>query len=198
LTTTISRYAFTDDTGDGESGDVLNAALIATAFYDPIDALLANPLTLGSIVSATSQPRSVVYNSATQSLPNNTLTAVTFDTEDFDVGSMHSTSVNTSRMTCPANGTGAYLAIGKVPYAGSAGGTARVARLRKNGSDIGTQGNLGPVAATTQVVHTMAIFGMVPGDYVELYGFQDSGGALNIGDGATRAIQSELTVIKLW
>lgn len=43
---TISRYAITDDTGDGESGDVLDAAFFGLAFYDKVDALLAAQLNL--------------------------------------------------------------------------------------------------------------------------------------------------------
>lgn len=47
MATTISRYSFTDDTGDGESGDVLNAALIGASIYDKIDLLFASSLTIG-------------------------------------------------------------------------------------------------------------------------------------------------------
>jgi hypothetical protein len=50
--TTITRYSFTDDTGDGESGDVLNAALIGTSIYDKIDALLAANITFGGRITA--------------------------------------------------------------------------------------------------------------------------------------------------
>lgn len=39
--TTISRYSFTDDTGDGESGNVINAALIAASIYDKIDLIFS-------------------------------------------------------------------------------------------------------------------------------------------------------------
>lgn len=44
--TTISRYSFTEDTGDGLSGDVITSALIGLAFYDKVDALLAAQLNL--------------------------------------------------------------------------------------------------------------------------------------------------------
>jgi hypothetical protein len=35
----ITRTAFTDDTGDGVSGDIWNSTLIGTSLYDPIDTL---------------------------------------------------------------------------------------------------------------------------------------------------------------
>src|SRR4051812_25971408 len=52
MSTTISRYSFLDDTGDGESGDVINAALIGAAIYDKIDALIAANISFGGTVSA--------------------------------------------------------------------------------------------------------------------------------------------------
>lgn len=39
--TTITRYAFTDDSGDGETGDIWTAALIGTSLYDKIDLLFS-------------------------------------------------------------------------------------------------------------------------------------------------------------
>jgi hypothetical protein len=199
-TTTITRTLYTaivDDDGTGSTGTVVDKAHLGE-LYTGIDAIIAGNIEWGGIQYATAQPRAVVYNSTTQSLSDSTLTAITFDTEDFDVGSMHSTSVNTSRITCPANGTGAYLVIGKVTYAANATGV-RVARIRKGGSDVATQATHAATAGATQVVQTICLIGMTPpSDYVELYGFQTSGGALNTGDAATRAIQNELTVIKLW
>lgn len=53
--TTISRTSFTDDTGDGISGDIWNATLIGTSLYDPIDALLANALELGGALTTGGQ-----------------------------------------------------------------------------------------------------------------------------------------------
>lgn len=54
MATTISRASLNDDTGDGESGDVWNAALVGTAIYDKIDALIAtDPIIFNSIVLTT-------------------------------------------------------------------------------------------------------------------------------------------------
>jgi hypothetical protein len=197
MTTTISRYPFSDDIGDGESGDILNAALIGTAFYDKIDAILAGNVEWGAFQTAPTQPRCLVYNSTTQSLSDSTLTTMLFDTEDFDIGGLHSTSVNTGRATCPANGTGIYLVIAKIAFVANGTGL-RVARIRKNGSDVTTQSTQAATASGTQVVQSIGLVALTPGDYVEVIGFQSSGGALNSGDASARSIQNELTVIKLW
>ena len=53
-----------------------------------------------------------VYKSAGgggQTISNNTATALTFDSEEFDTDSFHSTSTNTSRITIPAGKGGKYL-----------------------------------------------------------------------------------------
>jgi hypothetical protein len=165
--------------------------------YDAFAAVQNEIVAIGTtLISGFARAR--VYNTAVQSLTNITVTPLLFNTEDYDLGSMHSTSVNTSRMTCPANGTGAYLAIGKVYFLGNATGVARVARFRKNGSDDGTQTVVPPATANPLTVNVMSILGMTPGDYIELCAYQDSGGALNVGDGATRVLQCELTVARIW
>jgi hypothetical protein len=48
------------------------------------------------------------YNSGTQSV-NNTSVALTFDSEEFDVGGFHSTASNTSRIVIPSGKDGYYL-----------------------------------------------------------------------------------------
>jgi hypothetical protein len=50
-----------------------------------------------------------LYNSTTQSILNNTLTAISFDAEYFDTDGFHSTVSNTARITIPAGLGGKYL-----------------------------------------------------------------------------------------
>jgi hypothetical protein len=39
---------------------------------------------------------------------------------------------------------------------------------------------------------------LVAGDYIELVGYQDSSGALDVGDaGANRVLQNELSIVRL-
>ena len=49
-----------------------------------------------------------LYNSASQSISNNTLTAITYNSENFDTDSFHDTSSNTSRITIPSGKGGKY------------------------------------------------------------------------------------------
>jgi hypothetical protein len=197
-TTTINRStaAITDDDLSGTTGTIFNDAWYQL-LLNAVDAIIAGNVEWGGFQTAPTQPRCVVYNSTTQSLSDSTLTTMLFDTEDFDIGGLHSTSVNTGRATCPSSGTGIYLVLAKVAYVANATGI-RVVRIRKNGSDFTTQSTQAATAAGVQVVQSIGLAALTPGDYVEVIGFQSSGGALNTGDAASRSIQNELTVVKLW
>lgn len=124
-------------------------------------------------------PRAVVTNTAVQTIPTATSTVVTFDTEVADVGGLHSTSVNTGRLTCPSGGDGLYAVKGFVSWVGNATGGRQIA-IKKNGStqyaNVIVPGNVtyGPSGGTSIDLP------LVAGDYVELVVYQDSGGNLNI------------------
>lgn len=148
-------------------------------------------------IDSPTQPRCSAYNNTTQSINDSTFTALTFNSEDFDVASMHDTASNTSRLTVPTGGDGVYLVIGHASFAGNATG-ARVAQLYKNGATAlkrTTMNNAG--AGTTVLVPVSEILVLVAGDYIELRALQDSGGALNTGS-ATRDLTNTLSMIKLW
>ena len=123
-----------------------------------------------------------VFNNAVQSIPNGTLTAVTFNSERFDQASngadtMHDTVTATSRLTCRY--AGVYLVTGHLQFASSAAGTIRMLRVRLNGAtDIGAAWN-GPIASTAVGMTVTTIYSLAVNDYVELMAYQDSGGALN-------------------
>jgi hypothetical protein len=71
---------------------------------------------------------------ATQSIPHNTRTALTFGAEDDDVLGWHSTSVNTSRIT--PNIPGRFAITGCVYLGGRADYSLIVADFGKNGTAI--------------------------------------------------------------
>jgi hypothetical protein len=119
-----------------------------------------------------------VYNNANLSLTTGTLTALTFNSERWDTGNFHSTSVNTGRLVAPT--AGLYEIGGSVQFASNGTGTRDI-RIRLNGStalaiDIWTAiagGSVQPVQVTT-------VYQLAAGDYVELLAAQTSGGNLNV------------------
>ena len=120
-----------------------------------------------------------VHNSTTQAIPTSTWTSVTFDSERFDVGGLHSTASNTSRFTIVT--TGHYLIGAHVEFAASSSGTGRFARILLNGTtriaDTGT--GYTPVAGNVVRLHLSTIYALTATDYVEVQMFQDTGGNLN-------------------
>lgn len=100
--------------------------------------------------------------------------------ESFDVGGMHSTSANSSRITIPTGGAGVYQITACLEWA-SSGGTVRGIQLRKNGSVNLTGNGLVPQLPGLAFGHTVTtLVKLAAGDYVEIMGYQDSGSASNI------------------
>ena len=121
-----------------------------------------------------------VYNSAYISIPNNTDTALTFNTENFDTNSYHDTSTNTSRLTVPT--TGKYLITANAGFAANATGY-RFAKIVKNGAT--TVSNINTMASPNGTydthINNSVVVSATAADYFEIFVFQTSGGALNGG-----------------
>jgi hypothetical protein len=121
-------------------------------------------------------PAARVYHSTNQSIANNTGVALAFNTESFDTDTIHDTVTNNSRLTCKT--AGKYLITGTIEWAANATGI-RQAILQVNGTtQPGIDERIGtatyPVTTTVVTLYDLAV-----NDYVELLGYQDSGGALN-------------------
>jgi hypothetical protein len=125
------------------------------------------------------------YNDGTQSITNNTSTAVTFAGEEWDTHSIHSTSVNTSRFTVPSGKDGKWEFTYKALFAANATGL-RIGWLRKNGGTdtnnvIGSTCNVAPNSTALATVSKTCQADLVATDYIEMFVYQNSGGSLNIG-----------------
>lgn len=119
-----------------------------------------------------------VYNNASISVANATLTALTFNNERYDTDTYHSTSSNTSRLTAPAPGL--YRISGVVRFAANATGDRRVA-IQLNGSTIIAYNIVNAVSGGGVTILTISTdYQLTTSDYVELMAYQASGGALNV------------------
>lgn len=155
-------------------------------------------ITAAQFLNSPTQPRAVSFNSAVQSLANATETALTFDTDTLNVGALHNTGLNSSRMTVPTGGDGLYVLIGWGAPQSAASGNAYV-YLRKNGTTaLGTASRWTLINGSTAPNFTLALAALVATDYVEVLGFQNSGGALNFGDNSLRPFQNQFIALKLW
>lgn len=118
------------------------------------------------------------YQNTAQSLANTTWVSLNIDVGVDDNWSGHSNITNNSRYTCQIAGT--YWVSGCYAPVGNATGF-RAARIAKNGSPVLGSGVYLPPnngveegVATTRCSVTLAV-----NDYVEVQGWQSSGGTLN-------------------
>ena len=126
-----------------------------------------------------------VTKSANQTLTTATTTELTWDTESWDSNGIHSTSVNTGRLT--AVNAGRYLVICQAVFAVDAGGTGyRALEVWKNGNAgtwIAGDTEPAPGTATYSVLTVVAEVSLAATDYVNAYAYQNSGGNLDIRSG---------------
>lgn len=120
------------------------------------------------------------YQSAVQSIANSAVTALSMDTTGIDTYGGHSNVTNNTRYTCQTTAPGMYMIVGYFGLTANATGV-RLIRINKNGStlplsqlDMATPGTAVSLAMQATCIVTLAA-----GDYVEVAGFQTSGGALN-------------------
>lgn len=118
-----------------------------------------------------------VFNNANISIADATLTALTFNSESYDVGGMHSTAVDTARITFPAAGT--YTIIANIIFASNATGIRQI-RFRINGATFILMHNFGAVTGNETTTGAVVDYLAAAGDYVECMVYQDSGGPLDV------------------
>lgn len=120
-----------------------------------------------------------LYKSSAQSIPNNSFTLLTFDSEVFDTDGFHSTSSNTERITIPTGKGGKYGIFWQVGYVGNATGF-RNSYIGKNGSTAAVYGNIiGVPSGDSFFSMNYTVLDLAAGDYIQMYTGQTSGGNLN-------------------
>lgn len=119
-----------------------------------------------------------VFNSANISVANNTVVALTFDSERWDTATLHDTSTNPSRITITEPGL--YIIGAGIAYAANATGR-RGLLIRRNGSITSLDETVLAVAGGFETrMSGSTLINLVAGDYVELLAFQTSGSALDV------------------
>jgi hypothetical protein len=150
-------------------------------------------------INSPTQPRCSAFKSIVQVLATGANTALDFDTEDYDVGAMHTTGGGAgAKFTVPANGAGLYLLTGCAYFQSNGAAGGRIAQWRKNGATplaapAQAPGNAAQVVALQPVAQVV----LAAGDFVELMAFQDSGANVNMGS-AFAGSQNYGQIVKLW
>lgn len=153
--------------------------VITTADNTGILQLQAGGTTIATISSTGLQqnvgaPAFSAYQGTLQSISNNTNTKLTINTEDFDTNSNYDNATN-YRFTPTVAG---YYQINGAVYFASPSQDANV-KIFKNGVNwkIGVQGGTGAYIYGSTVSDIIYFNGST--DYVELYGYQNSGTSKN-------------------
>lgn len=146
---------------------------------DPGGTLAAKKITLANLLLGSSSiiPRARVYQNAHQSIANNTPTALTFNSEDYDTDTIHDTSTNPTRLTATTAGT--YAIHGQVEFATNQTGI-RGAYIEYNGASYLhiVRHDTSGTDVTRIEIYTQ--YYLAATDYVELRAVQTSGGALDV------------------
>lgn len=171
-------------TASGLTNLSANAEGVATSFArsDHTHAITWNP------------PACRLTNTASQNVATSTRTAITFNTETYDTDSMHSTSVNTDRITI--NTAGLYVVTAHLEFPANAGAGVRQTEIRLNGSDAtllaiqGTYPGAAGVIAAVSCTVKLAV-----ADYLQCTAFQNCGATLAVGGTAQYQMQFAATWI---
>lgn len=135
------------------------------------------------------QPRiTILNNSSTPAAIPTGGGVINFALEVIDVGNWHDTASNTSRVTVDAHAI--YEIVGAVQFASATGGTnpRRGAGIRVNGGTI-FYGDITPSGTGNIGKQVTVDLELQAGDYIELWGFQDSGANINIGDNTSTRLR---------
>jgi len=118
-----------------------------------------------------------VYNSADETIADATGTLLTFDSERYDNGGLHSTVTNTGRLT--AAKAGKYLVTAHVGFWPNAIGM-RTVYLRLNGATYIAIQKVPAAAVGVHYVSVATVYHLAATNYVEVLVYQSSGGNLDI------------------
>ncbi|MFE0648543.1 hypothetical protein ACFVZH_08155 [Streptomyces sp. NPDC059534] len=155
------------------AGEKVTASKLTAATKTPIDFLM-NP------------PRANVYPANPAPVPTGSSVLIPFDGEQWDTDSMHSTTVNPSRITI--NTSGQYLVSIYARYPVHATGYRQLnLRLNSGGSSSAgstlTTINVAAVAGTSTFITRTFELSCTAGDHYELFTLQTSGTTLNLDIG---------------
>jgi hypothetical protein len=134
----------------------------------------------GTVASGSTFVGAYATKTAAQTLTNNTDTILTWNAERFDTDGFHDNSTNNSRMTIPAGKGGKYLVIACAYWVTGSG--YRELNVYKNNSLANYFYTV--IDANYGFQNVSTIVDCVATDYLEVRGFQNSGGNLNVNAGA--------------
>ncbi len=136
-----------------------------------------------------------VFNSAAIVATDGVVVNLTFDSERFDTDTIHSTVLNTDRLT--AITAGVYVIVCNIRWVAAIGGTRRALFFQLNGiTNIASDEKDPPDNVNAVPDHELStIYELAANDYVIAQVFQDSGANINIS--AVGNVSPEFMMVKI-
>lgn len=128
---------------------------------------------------ARNKPHCRAFNNANINVNSATATAMTFNSERFDIGGCHSTVSQTSRLTVPTGEGAKYLMGSNLSWAVSAA-SYRQSALRVNGTTLIAVDSRPPRGDGFCIMPLSTDYPLAAGDYIEVIAEQATGGGLNV------------------
>jgi hypothetical protein len=169
LTTKGDLYTFS--TSDARLGVGANGTTLVADSAEATGLKWATPAAAGLVGCS-------LYDSVTnQAIENNTVTVITWNSENFDTDGFHSTSTNTGRITIPSGKAGKYQFYGAFWFESFSGGNSSI-QLLKNGSAI--RYSPSPTSSTAGIgLSISCILDLAVSDYIEVTALHTQGGTIN-------------------
>jgi hypothetical protein len=146
------------------------------------------------VPSNSTRNRCRLKRSGVLSVSTGTNTAVGFDTEDYDVGSLHDTVTNNSRVIIPTGGGGVpWLFGGIADWANNVDATRRKVSIWKNGSLLFDGALVTAVNGDSTVTSCFWVDVPADADYYEMVVWHNAAGSVNLSIGSTR-----FTALTIW
>ena len=118
--------------------------------------------------------------SGDQTLSDSTATKITLDTEQFDTDNAFASN----KFTVPSGADGKYLFVAQIQYINLTNEDQSRAMIYKN-NNVASMARNFQGANGTSALTTAVVLNLVAGDYIELFGFQVSGGDIDVDGGLT-------------
>jgi hypothetical protein len=125
-----------------------------------------------------------VNRTTTQSISDNTYTAVTWTAESYDNASIVDLGTDATKFTIPGSGDKYVTITAQITYAANATGVRRI-RIYVNGADTNSEFFVSfPSAGAAASTITRSTFKVIAqgGDYIQVMAYQNSSGSLNLSN----------------
>lgn len=128
-----------------------------------------------------------VYHDSSQTLVTGTITSLSFNSERYDDSAFHDTAVNNDRLTIPAGAAGRYSFGGSVGYGINSSGSRGLYIYLNNATVIGQDLRLAAGTGLSTYINLSGEYDFSGGDYIQLRGYQTSGGNLSVLSAGNRS-----------